>query len=402
MTLLGSMLLTNLMGDSEYGVYTLVMTWILVLANFSNLGIDSLSVREAASLKAKAQFKSINGLKQFSNVTVFATSLIVTVLTISVVYFLAPFEDQRINQAFILAALFIPVYALIMLRSSILRGLQHIISSEVPLKIIKPFVLISIAFFMMMTSMRLTAYQAILINFPAFILAFVIVRQSLISKTNSFRSFKAFFKRDVWMRVGLSFFLLDNFHLLNAKVDTLMLGGMLSTADIGIYGIAIKISDLVNVLFAVGITVLGPLVSKLYTENKPKLLEKTLKSVGRVVFSLSVIAFLFLLFFGKWLLGLFGEGFPLGYTSLIILSLAHLINIALGPVGLVAVMTKYEKNALKATVIRFLVNVIFVATLVPIYGINGAAIAIAVSMLLWNLYLWNFCKRKIGIDPSIF
>jgi len=92
----------------------------------------------------------------------------------------------------------------------------------------------------------------------------------------------------------------------------------------------------------------------------------------------------------------------MAYTVMIILSGAQLVNIALGPVGLIAVMTQFEKQALKATIIRLVVNFLIIISLVPIYGINGAAIAIALSMLLWNIYLWNFCKRKIGVDPSIF
>jgi len=279
-TLLTSILLTNILGASEYGVYALVIAWLLVLANFANLGLDTLVVREAASLKAKSQFKSINGLKKFSSKMVLGLSIAVAIISILLFHFWEPYEDNRINHAFILGSLLIPLWSLLMLKSSFLRGLQHIISSEIPLKIIKPIILVAIVFFVIMTSTELTAYQAILINFPAFILAFLYVRQTLNSRTESIKSFEPFFKRNLWIHVGVSFFLLDNFHLLNAKIDTLMLGGMVSSSEVGIYSIGTKMSDLVNVLFAVSITVLGPLVSKLYTEKKISELERTVKKVG--------------------------------------------------------------------------------------------------------------------------
>jgi len=397
-----SILLTNVLGASEYGVYALVFTWLIVLANAANLGLDTLVVRESASLKAKSQFKSLNGLSSFSHKLVLILSIVLALLIAFIFYSYKPFLDSRINEAFTLGTLLIPVWALLMLKSSFLRGLQHIISSEIPLKVLKPALLLLFIIFISVTGTSLTAFQAILINIPAFLLAYAVVHQTLKSRTSSYKTFEPFYKRDMWMKIGISFFLLDNLHMLNSKVDTLMLGAMVPTDMVAIYSIGIKISDLVNVLFAVGITVLGPLVSKLYTESKTALLEKTIKKVMRIIFVLSFIVFLFLVFYGRWVLGFFGEEFPAGYPILIILSVAHLINVALGPVGLIAVMTQYEKKALSLAALRLVVNAILIIVLVPIYGIIGAALSIAISMLLWNVLLWLFCQNKIGIDPSIF
>ena len=48
-----------------------------------------------------------------------------------------------------------------------------------------------------------------------------------------------------------------------------------------------------------------------------------------------------------------------------------------------------------------LLNIALNATLIPMYGIEGAAIATAISLVTWNLLLWCWVTYRLGLQPGI-
>ena len=65
-------------------------------------------------------------------------------------------------------------------------------------------------------------------------------------------------------------------------------------------------------------------------------------------------------------------------------------------------MAKLEKLAIICILSSIIINVIFNYLLLPIYGIDGAAISTAISMIVWNLLMLIFVKIKTGLNPTVF
>jgi O-antigen/teichoic acid export membrane protein len=85
------------------------------------------------------------------------------------------------------------------------------------------------------------------------------------------------------------------------------------------------------------------------------------------------------------LMKLFGRGFSAGATALTILSLAMLVSMAAGPVQVVLLMDgRAMWNLIDAAVTLGLVVVLSIA-LIPKYGVDGAAIAAAISIVVNNV-----------------
>jgi O-antigen/teichoic acid export membrane protein len=57
-------------------------------------------------------------------------------------------------------------------------------------------------------------------------------------------------------------------------------------------------------------------------------------------------------------------------------------------------MTDNQHLFMKILIIALLINIIFNALLIPIYGINGAAIALLLSMLFWTIASLVILKKK--------
>jgi O-antigen/teichoic acid export membrane protein len=64
-------------------------------------------------------------------------------------------------------------------------------------------------------------------------------------------------------------------------------------------------------------------------------------------------------------------------------------------------MTNYQNQAAGVMAVSALVNVILNVVGIHVFGILGAAIATALSMALWNIWLYSLVVKKLGVRPSI-
>ena len=98
-------------------------------------------------------------------------------------------------------------------------------------------------------------------------------------------------------------------------------------------------------------------------------------------FPLVIVFFMF----PDFLLGLFGEEFKVGVTAFIFLSCGRLISSFSGSVGNILQMTGNQNIYAIILLIGAILNVVLNLILIPLYGINGAAIASMSSLIVWNL-----------------
>ena len=123
----------------------------------------------------------------------------------------------------------------------------------------------------------------------------------------------------------------------------------------------------------------------------------------RAIFAASLLVALSYLFFGKSIIRLlYGYKYVPAYAPLLILTIGQLINAGAGSVGNVLSMTGNQTDALKGHIISAFFNIILCFILIPRFGIIGAAISTATSLLLWNVILIAFLKRRSGFRTSVF
>lgn len=80
----------------------------------------------------------------------------------------------------------------------------------------------------------------------------------------------------------------------------------------------------------------------------------------------------------------------------------QIVNACAGSVTLLLTTTGHEGDALKGIALGAIVNVIGNAVMIPLYGINGAAVATGLSTVVWNVALGILVYRRLGINPTMF
>jgi O-antigen/teichoic acid export membrane protein len=100
--------------------------------------------------------------------------------------------------------------------------------------------------------------------------------------------------------------------------------------------------------------------------------------------------------FGPAFLHLFGAQFRVGATALAVLAAAMMVNVGVGLVQTVLLMSGNSRGHLLATAVGLTLNVTSCVVLIPRYGALGAAIAWSIGIVVENLIAATVARRTLG------
>jgi O-antigen/teichoic acid export membrane protein len=110
-----------------------------------------------------------------------------------------------------------------------------------------------------------------------------------------------------------------------------------------------------------------------------------------------------LIFFGAPILAfVFGEEYAeIATLPLAILAIGQVINVTFGSVGRLLVMSGYERHSLLGQAFSLVVVGVLGVFLIPEFGALGAAVSIAIGILIWNLILGTQVYLLLRIRPGV-
>lgn len=183
-------------------------------------------------------------------------------------------------------------------------------------------------------------------------------------------------------------------------VDTLFIGYFQGATEVGFYNSAVPIALLLIFIPQLFLQLFFPLINREYGNKKNKLIKELSKQVGKwiLIFNLPLF-FLMILFPGVIINILFGSQYLIAENSLRILSLGIIFfSIALISNSLISMVGK-SKILLYNILIAGLLNVFLNLYLIPLFGIDGAALATSISYLVLSLMLVLESKHYTDITP---
>jgi len=204
-----------------------------------------------------------------------------------------------------------------------------------------------------------------------------------------------------WTHVGAHLSLLSIAVVAGNRLDVLLLGAITGTAQVGAYYAAAQIAGFALYGLQATNVVLAPLIAERYDAGDLKGLQVIARRAARLGFAGALLASLFFVITGRWVLGLFGADFVSAYVPLLILLLAYCLVTAMGEVGFMMSMTKYQKHATFFILVGIALNCVSSFLLVPPFGAIGAAVGAALSIVTWRLLALRFVIRNLGVNPAI-
>jgi O-antigen/teichoic acid export membrane protein len=185
------------------------------------------------------------------------------------------------------------------------------------------------------------------------------------------------------------------------QTDIVMLGAMRGAGDVGIYAASNRLAYLVVYVMMASNVIIAPIIARLSAKGENARLQKILTRAVRTSFLIILPFGLILIVAGREILAIFGREFMAAQTALAILAVGRLMDVALGNSALVLSMTGHERIVAITFSLISLMNIGLNALLIPRYGLEGAAIASAISLIAAKLVLSAYAIKKAGLHTTV-
>ena len=185
-------------------------------------------------------------------------------------------------------------------------------------------------------------------------------------------------RMEAWQLVLLAIF--TNFF---ADVGILVAAPFLTHSEIAVFGLCLKLALLVGYFVQIGQQMAVPdMADARHGGDVPRLRRAAWRSIVAPS-AITATSMLVIVFFGTDLLSFFGPEFAQGKTALLILLGAQLLRALAGPSAHMLTLSGIQRANFGVAVSSLLVLFIASAGLSPVFGVEGAALAVLVTYAYW-------------------
>lgn len=397
------LLLANLLGVAEYGVFVYAIVWMNLLVLISRLGVDNTLVRYVSAYRADKDWARLRGLLRRTLQCVVLASVLVVGIGVLVIHALWEHLGESQAATLRIALLLVPIVALAGLRQAALRGLKYVVRAEVPDDVFRPL-LFSVALIIAGATggWSLPAAKAMGLNIVALTAVFVVGTVWLVrAMSRDVPPAEPLYADRDWFGIAVPSLFVSAAFLLLGHADLFMVGALLDSSNAGQYGAALRVSQLAALGTIAANAIAGPLMAEQHASDRPHELRRTVRLCARGAVVCTLPAFLFLTFFGEWVLGFFGPQFAEAYKPLVVLLAGQLLAALGGPVIFLMMMTGHHKVTAYVVCLSALLNIGLNWLLIPRLGITGAALATAISGALASGVMIVYVRWALGVNPTI-
>lgn len=395
-------LLARWMGDFEYGIFVVVWVGAVIIGGFACFGFQTSIVRFIPEYDERGEHDLLRGVLIGSRLYGFIAA---TVFAIVGGFGLYAFGDLLTSYYLVplyLGAVMLPMLALTEVQDGVSRAFSWADLSLWPTYIIRPLLILAfmwIAIELGWASDAVTAMGAVIAaTYVTTIAQFVLLERRL---RKTVPPGPRAYRPMMWIAVALPIFIVEGFFNLLTNIDIIIVGNLMEPDQVAIYYAAVKTLALVHFVYFAVRAGGAQRFSKYYASGDRVRLENFVRDTLHWTFWPSLLMVAFLLVAGKELLLLFGPAFGSGYSLLFILSIGLLFRAAIGPAE--SLLTMAGQQGICAVIYTFTLfaNVGLNLMLVPRIGLDGAAIATSVALVIETILLYYVTLTRLGIRCSI-
>ncbi|WP_135304742.1 flippase [Haloarcula amylovorans] len=379
-----TILLTQFLGASLYGIFAYVVTLFSVVRVLTRLGSDSAILRFLPEFEDKHH-------KQRRFVTLaYATGLFASIIVAAALFITAPIISHYTldNPLFVdilkITAIVLPFSTTSEISCAIFKSINKQIYDVCISSIIKPIFRLLFTSIALILGLSLYGVAAafVVAGILTFISSIVIIWEKthfqypVIPTLNETRKYYDY-------SIPLTFNQFGGF--LYNRADLLMVGIFLSEQVVGIYKISVVLSGFLLLPLAGFNQLFPPIASQLYQEGKTDRLETIYSHISRLILIFTLFPAAVIFVFPADILVIFGKEFTRGSTVVAVFVIAQMANIVVGPSGYVLMMTDHQYLTSVNTLASGMLNIVLNYVLILKFGFIGAAVATASVLSFVNI-----------------
>lgn len=393
----GKAVLSRYLDVGDFGSVALGMTVMTIITTVALIGMKPGLTRFIPRMETSAERRDI----VYSGLLI---GLGATTLSAIVLYALAPILTVRLLEGSNLTAVIqvfavsIPFFAFIRLMVGITRGYERVVPKVAIKQITLPIT--RLAAITIVSVFSLGAVAAAGAYLASFLIASVVglfyfVQEADLRADAPFspRVRELFtFSAPLALSGAVSMILSD--------VDVLMLGAFKTSSAVGLYEIAYTLGNLFTIVVSSIGVVFVPMMSRYHSNGNVEKMQSTYILSNKWTITATLPALLIAVSYPEQIISMtFGSKYTAGVTTFVLLAVGFSTHAVLGPNGGILNSIGATKIVLYANVVTAATNLVLNLSLIPRYGIFGAAIATVASYLLLNGLYQVTIYRKTGIVP---
>jgi O-antigen/teichoic acid export membrane protein len=401
LTYCSQLIIARIVGVDAYGVYAYVFAWMVVLGYFATLGFDVGLLRFVPAYEAERAWPLLRGVIQYAQRRSAFVGIAIMLIGICLIegWVLSP----ELETTFLVGFALVPIYALVRIRCSVVRAFGGVVSALVPDRVVRDGMLIGLlavasfgmgwtvdAPFVMMATLAGAAVGLVCAGFA-------VQRR----RPRAIDGILPVYDTVAWRRAAIPLVILGATEGLLNRTGVILLGWITDTKDAGIYSLAFSIALVVTLPRIAMNTLFAPVISDLYARKDMRTMQVLISRTSPWTFwaGLAIAAVLFVL--AKPLLAWFGAGYDAGVLALRILLVSQVLAASAGSQLYVMTMTGHERSAAVLLVCCAILNAGASSLLIAKFGLAGAAVGTALSLVVWNVAMALFLWRRLGLLPGV-
>ncbi|MCX7549759.1 lipopolysaccharide biosynthesis protein [Xanthomarina sp. F2636L] len=183
------------------------------------------------------------------------------------------------------------------------------------------------------------------------------------------------------------------------EIDKFMINRYEAIENVAYYGVAIYIATVIGVPYRSMYQIVNPLTAKLLNEKNKIDLKILYKKSSLTLFIISGFIFLLIILNINELYKLIDENYVDGLIVVFIIGLTKLLDSLLGNNNAILFNSDYYRMVLVLGAFLAVLTVVLNMIFIPLYGINGAAFATFIAILIYNISKIVFVYIKFKMLP---
>ena len=363
-------------GAQDYGIFMYARSLGHLLAVILTLGFPAVVLRFVAQYARQQEFGLLRGVVIRSHQVVLVSVIFGSIF--ASMAGLSGYLELNLSRSLVWASVLLPLIAFARLYERGFRGLNAVLPSQLPQKILLPvFVIIGLLLLPLGDLLHFLPFY--LGVFFALCLGSGLLFWRRIVDT---QTAPAQYQTRLWLITAFPILIGSASHILLKRTDVLMLGAMTDMATVGVYAAATRIASLLVITIAALNTLAAPMLSAAYHSGE----HYRVRRIMILTMAVSTVALLpifgVVILFPEAILGLFGTEYSEGAMLVRVLAVGQLAVAFTGSAGVALIMTGKEKVFAIQVVVFAILNGVGNFVVIPIYGAFGAAVVTSISLAL--------------------
>lgn len=395
-------ILARLMGDYEYGIFVFVWALCVIFGNLSCFGFHTAVIRFLPGYRDERAHAEIRGLTETARRFAVASATLLAILGIAGVNLFADHIDAHYLVPLTIGMAILPMIAL----GDVLDGTARANNW--------PFFGLGATFLVRPTLIIVAMGAALLMGFPPDAVTALVAALAATYLTTlvQYLAVTLTLKRQYhtptrtvalrrWFAVALPIFFIEGFYFLLTNADVIVVGFFVPPDQVAVYFAAAKTMALVHFVYYAVKAGASPRFAELVAQNDHAELARFARLTVRWVFWPSLAVGLIVLALGPFLLSLFGPNFTDGHRLMAILFAGIMAKALIGPGEVLLTMSGHQRICAIVYLCVLLANITISITLIPMLGLEGAAIATASAMAIEALLLYAVVRWRLSVSMFV-